>query len=32
MKQLGLTDAGLVKRSKKTRKESFLHEMNAIIP
>ena len=32
MKQLGLTDARLVKRSKKTRKEQFLEEMNAIIP
>jgi len=32
MKQLGLTDARLVKRSKKTRKETFLDEMNAIIP
>jgi len=32
MKQLGLTDARLVKRSKKTRKEAFLDEMNAIIP
>ena len=32
MKQLGLTDARLVKRSKRTRKEQFLDEMNAIIP
>lgn len=32
MKQLGLTDARLVKRSKKTRKEALLDEMNAIIP
>jgi len=32
MKQLGLTDARLMKRSKKTRKEQFLEEMNAIIP
>jgi len=31
MKQLGLTDARLVKRSKRTRKEQFLGEMNAII-
>jgi len=31
MKQLGLTDARLLKRSKKTRKETFLDEMNAII-
>lgn len=32
MKQLGLTDARLVKRSKRTRKEQFLKETNAIIP
>jgi IS5 family transposase len=32
MKQLGLTDARLVKRSKRTRKEQFLDEMNTIIP
>lgn len=32
MKQLGLTDARLVKRSKRTRKEQFLDEMNRIIP
>jgi IS5 family transposase len=32
MKQLGLTDARLVKRSKRTRKEQFLEEMDAIIP
>ena len=32
MKQLGLTDARLVKRNKKTRKQQFLEEMNAIIP
>jgi IS5 family transposase len=32
MKQLGLADARLVKRSKKTRKEAFLAEMNTIIP
>lgn len=32
MKQLSLTDARLVKRSKRTRKEQFLQEMNAIIP
>ena len=32
MKQLGLTDARLVKRSRRTRKEQFLEEMNAIIP
>lgn len=32
MKQLGLTDARLVKRNKRTRKEQFLEEMNAIIP
>jgi IS5 family transposase len=32
MKQLGLTDARLVKRSKRTRKEQFLDEMNSIIP
>ena len=32
MKQLGLTDTRLVKRSKRTRKEQFLEEMNAIIP
>jgi len=32
MKQLGLTDARLIKRSKKTRKEQFLKEMDAIIP
>ena len=32
MKQLGLTDARLVKRSKRTRKEQFLEQMNTIIP
>ena len=32
MKQLGLTDARLMKRTKKTRKEQFLEEMDAIIP
>ena len=32
MKQLGLTDARLVKRSRRTRKEQFLEEMDAIIP
>ncbi len=32
MKQLGLTDARLFKRSKKTRKEQFLEEMDTIIP
>jgi len=32
MKQLGLTDARLAKRSKKTRKEAFLDEMDSIIP
>lgn len=32
MKQLGLTDARLMKRSKKTRKEQFLEKMDAIIP
>jgi IS5 family transposase len=32
MKQLGLTDARLVKRCKRTRKEAFVAEMNAIIP
>lgn len=32
MKQLGLTDARLRKRTKKTRKEQFLEEMGAIIP
>ena len=32
MKQLGLTDARLMKRSKKTRKEQFLEEKDAIIP
>jgi len=32
MKQLGLTDARLMKRTKRTRKEVFLEEMNAVIP
>lgn len=32
MKQLGLTDSRLMKRSKKTRKEQFLEEMDAIVP
>lgn len=32
MKQLGLTDARLMKRTRKTRKEQFLDEMEAIIP
>ncbi len=32
MKQLGLTDARLVKRSKKTRKAEFLEQMERIIP
>jgi len=32
MKQLGLTDARLVKRSKKTRKAEFLEQMDRIIP
>ena len=32
MKQPGLTDARLMKRTKKTRKEQFLEEMDAIIP
>ena len=32
MKQLGLTDTRLMKRSKKTRKEQFLEEMEAIVP
>jgi len=32
MKQLGLTDARLMKRAKKTRKERFLEEMDRIIP
>ncbi len=32
MKQLGLTDCRLMKRTKKTRKAQFLEEMNAIIP
>lgn len=31
MKQLGLTDARLMKRTKKTRKAVFLEEMNAIV-
>lgn len=32
MKQLGLTDARLMKRTKRTRKEQFLDEMDQIIP
>lgn len=32
MKQLGLTDARLMKRTKRTRKAVFLDEMNAIVP
>lgn len=32
MKQLGLTDERLIKRSRKTRKEQFLEEMDALIP
>lgn len=32
MKQLGLTDARLMKRSRVTRKERFLEEMDRIIP
>jgi IS5 family transposase len=32
MQQVGLTDACLVKRNKKTRKARFLDEMNAITP
>jgi len=32
MKQLGLTDARWMKRRKKTRKERFLEEMDAIVP
>lgn len=32
MKQLGLTDARLMKRTKKTRKTQFLEEMDSIIP
>ena len=32
MKQLGLTDARLMKRTKRTRKERFLDEMDSIIP
>lgn len=32
MKQLGLTDARLMKRTKQTRKAVFLEEMNNIIP
>lgn len=32
MKQLGLTDARLMKCSKKTRKEQFLEDMHTIIP
>jgi len=32
MKQLGLTDARLMKRRKKTREEQFHEEMDAIVP
>ena len=32
MKQLGLTDVRLMKRSRRTRKEQFLEEMDQIIP
>lgn len=32
MKQLGLTDSRLMKRTKRTRKEQFLEEMDQIIP
>ncbi len=32
MKHFGLTNAHLMKHSRKTRKEQFLEEMDAIIP
>ena len=32
MKHFGLTDAHLMKRSRKTCREQFLEEMDAIIP
>jgi IS5 family transposase len=32
MKQLGLDDSGFVKKSKRTRKQQFLEEMDKVIP